>query len=137
MPRRRSPIDRPLFLALAAAAGTFGSVSAQDALAPRPLAGAGEQHLKPTAEPPALTIQLRGRQQPPQEGDAGISLADMPTEDVRTDGGALRQRDLLVETDEDGDAAMSKVADQESDADMALAAIWIHLTGLTSTPWEI
>ena len=124
MSRRRTSIDRSSLLALAAAAGAFSSVSAQDVLAPRPLATAGEQHLKPTAEPPALTIQLRGRQQPPQQpGDASISLADMPTENVHTDGGVLRQRGLLVETDEDGDAAMSKVADQDSDGDMDMAAI--------------
>ena len=35
----------------------------------------------------------------------------------------LRQRDLLAETDGDGDAAKSKVADQESDGDMDMAAI--------------
>lgn len=125
MSRRRTSIDRSSLLALAAAAGAFGSVSAQDVLAPRPLAAAGEQHLKPTAEPPTPpALQLRGRQQPQQQpGDAGISLADMPTENVHTNGGVLRQRDLLVETDEDGDAAMSKVAAQDSDGDMDMAAI--------------
>ena len=127
MSRRRSFVDRASFLAIAAAAGAFETVhvSAQDVL-PRRLAAAaeaGEQHKKPTAEPPTLTIQLRGRQQPLQQGDAGISLADMPTEHVHTDGGAIRQRGLLTETDGDGGAGSSKVADQESDGDMDMAAI--------------
>ena len=124
MSRRRSFVDRASFLAIAAAAGAFGTVSAQDVLPRRLAAAAGEQqHKKPTAEPPTLTIQLRGRQQPLQQGDAGISLADMPTEDVHTDGGAMRQRGLLTETDEDGNADSSKVADQVADGDMDMAAI--------------
>ena len=126
MSRRRSFVDRASFLAIAAAAGAFGTVhvSAQDVL-PRRLAAAeaGEQHKKPTAEPPTLTIQLRGRQQPLQQDNAGISLANMPTEDVHTDGGAMRQRGLLTESDEDGGAGSSKVADQEATGDMDMAAI--------------
>lgn len=119
MSRRRSSVNRASFLALSAAAGALGSVSAQDVL---PRRQPGEQH-KPTAEPPALTIQLRGRQQPPQQGNAGISLADMPTKELHDDEEALRRRGLLTETDEDGGAGSSKVADEESDVDMDISAV--------------
>lgn len=120
MSRRRSSVDRASLLALAAAAGAFGSVSAQDVLPLRqPLAAAGEQqqHKKPTAEPPAPSLQLRGRQQS-QMGDVGISSADMPTNELHNDEGILRRRGLLAETAQDGDTGSSKVADQESDLDL-------------------
>ena len=120
MSHRRSSVDRASFLALAAAAGAFGSVSAQDVLLhnqrqAHAAAAAGEQK-KPTVEPPAPSLQLRGR----QLGLDDIPSEVLPTMDHQSDGeGALRRRGLLTETDQDGGAGSSKVADQESD----LAAI--------------
>ena len=58
MSRRCSFVDRASFLAIAAAAGAFGTVSAQDVLPRRLAAAAGEQHKKPTAEPPTLKISI-------------------------------------------------------------------------------
>ena len=122
MSRRRSSVDRASFLALAAAASAFGSVSAQDVLLhnqrrPNAAAAAAGEQKKPTAEPPAPSLQLRGRQ---LVDDIGLPSEVLPTMDRQNDGeGALRRRGLLTETVQDGGAGSSKVAGQESD----LAAI--------------
>lgn len=115
MSRRRSPVDRVSFLALAAAVtasggALVGSVTAQEVpVAPRPAAG----EPKPTAEPPLL--QLRGRQQQVQHG---ISPLDASSEVLQTNAEAMPDSfhgidldalgDLVVPIDDDHMAPTSR-----------------------------
>ena len=104
MSRRRSPVDRVSFLALAAAVtasggALVGSVTAQEVpVAPR--------EPKPTAEPPLL--QLRGRQQQVQHG---ISPLDASSEVLQTNAEAMPDSFHGIDLDALGDLVVPIVDD--------------------------